>query len=270
MSDVVRQFVSPGNYALTSDMVYFATRAPGKSFVDVNWKPASKWADADGGNAAINADIDKMAESVKSVAPNKIFLSIHHEPQNDVSGGAAGCSSSIYKGSAGTPAQYVSMWHNVRARFNAKGVTNVVWVWNIQGESKWTCMLDAMYPGDKYVDWIGWDTYGFSASTEWPQHSSIVYNFLSSNSNSTHDYKSHPWGIFEDNNSGDPAIAHQEYANMKTTLDNNSMPLLKLYSIWDNNANGTDYRIDYDHQTSAFDSGGQPAFNNFGNDAKFE
>ena len=49
------------------------------------------------------------------------------------------------------------MWHNVRHRFDALGVTNVVWVMNYTGYVTGQCLTKDLWPGNDYVDWVMWD-----------------------------------------------------------------------------------------------------------------
>ena len=45
------------------------------------------------------------------------MLAVFHEPENDISPGTLpSCPGRSYSGSSGAVAQYVAMWHNVRAR----------------------------------------------------------------------------------------------------------------------------------------------------------
>jgi hypothetical protein len=63
-------------------------------------------------------------------------------------------------------ADYVSMWQHVWTIFHNAGVSNVLWVWSPNVQSKKHAGLpdlSASYPGDKYVDWIGIDGYIASA-----------------------------------------------------------------------------------------------------------
>lgn len=80
--DFAHTFHAVGKNVLTADDIYFATRP--NTFLLAAWKPADKWGTVTGGNASINAGIDQMAASIKSVAPNKVILSLNHEPENDV------------------------------------------------------------------------------------------------------------------------------------------------------------------------------------------
>jgi hypothetical protein len=43
-----------------------------------------------------------------------------------------------------------------------RGVTNVVWVWHVTGAGNhYSLYTGGLYPGDAYVDWIGWDPYNW-------------------------------------------------------------------------------------------------------------
>jgi hypothetical protein len=212
----------------------------------LNWKPAASWASADGSDASVNSQIDAMANSIKALGSTKILLTVFHEPENDVSGGASGCPSSVYKGGVGTPAQYRAMWANVEARFAALNVTNVVWTMNYMGFSGWKCMIDDLWPGNSLVDWILWDPYS-SDKLNFSQTVSIFYNELTSMSDATHDYLSKPWGLGE---FGDRATtdANQEnfYTTVAQSLNNNEFPKLKLLTFFDNVGTTGDYRVAYD------------------------
>jgi hypothetical protein len=240
---VAHDYRTPGQ-VLSGPDVTMAQR-PG-TFLLLNWKPAWTWAPADGSDASVNAGIDAMAKSIKSLGNHKIMLSIFHEPENDVSGGASGCAAGAYKGNAGTPAQYRAMWANVENRFNALGVTNVVWSMNYMGFGNWNCMVDDLWPGNSLVDWVLWDPYARDGGT-WSGSVGSFYKSLTSLSDPTHDYLSKPWGLGEfgtDAHSESDRTAY--YTNMKSTLDSNMFPNLKMLEVWDTMAGaGSDYRVAY-------------------------
>ncbi|MFI5493745.1 glycoside hydrolase family 26 protein [Actinoplanes sp. NPDC051859] len=56
------------------------------------------------------------------------------------------------------PAGYVQSWRRLHGIFADEGVTNVAWVWSPNWNSSpvadWNTYA-ALYPGDKYVDWVG-------------------------------------------------------------------------------------------------------------------
>jgi hypothetical protein len=61
----------------------------------------------------------------------------------------------------GAPAQFVAAWRHVHQVFARAGVRDVVWVWTTTGYVPHGATIAALYPGDAYVDWIGYDPYNF-------------------------------------------------------------------------------------------------------------
>ncbi|HEU5109155.1 MAG TPA: glycosyl hydrolase [Micromonosporaceae bacterium] len=240
--DIVHLYTPPGQMQLTSDSVALATRPD--TILSVTWQPATRWADANGANAAVNADIDRMADSINALGDTRIMLTVHHEPEDDLSGGGVGCGSNKqYVGRAGTPAEYRTLWRTVRQRFDAKGVDNVVWVMNYMGYTGWDCVVDDLYPGNDLVDWIKWDPYG--TQVDWPTLIGRFYDYLTNNSTAGHDYLSKVWGIAE---WGSWHRATQEHAYLlnrtaKVAVEANRFPRLKAISVFD--VSGT-CRIAYD------------------------
>lgn len=70
-----------------------------------------------------------------------------------------------YPGANGARTHRVA-WRHVHQRFQAKGATNVAFVWC----PSWLAFNDGTaatyYPGDQYVDWVGAD--GYSRAPNWP------------------------------------------------------------------------------------------------------
>lgn len=77
---------------------------------------------------------------------------------------------------ANTPADYVAAWRQVVSKFAALGVNNVTWVW-----TPWDPLtFDAYYPGDQFVDWIGFTclNYGLAAADgKWHTFEEIYHPF---------------------------------------------------------------------------------------------
>lgn len=99
-------------------------------------------------SGALDSYID--AEALKVKAFNQpLFIDFSHE--NDIADPARG-----------TAADYVAADRHIVDRFRALGADNVVWVWVLSG---WRTgddsipLYQSLYPGDDYVDWIGWDPY---------------------------------------------------------------------------------------------------------------
>jgi hypothetical protein len=239
---VDHDYLRPGQVLSAGDVA--AAQTPNKLLL-VNWKPTNTWADGGGSDASVNSQIDAMANSVKALGSTKILLTIFHEPENDVSGGASGCPSTIYKGSAGTPAEYRAMWANVEARFAALNVTNVVWTMNYMGYSGWQCMVDDLWPGNSLVDWILWDPYS-SDNLTFSQTVETFYNELTTMSDASHDYLSKAWGLGEfGDRSTSTANQDQFFSTVAQSLNDNEFPKLKLLTMFDAQGNTGDYRVAY-------------------------
>lgn len=61
----------------------------------------------------------------------------------------------------GTPAEYVRAHRHIHDRFERLGVDNVVWTWIVTGYLNHADLLERMYPGDEYVDWVGYNQYNY-------------------------------------------------------------------------------------------------------------
>ena len=54
---------------------------------------------------------------------------------------------------------YIKAWRHVHNLFTAGGVANVTWLWSPNVSYTGSTPLKILYPGDKYVDWIGLSGY---------------------------------------------------------------------------------------------------------------
>jgi len=63
-------------------------------------------------------------------------------------------------------ADYIKAWRHVHAIFEAAGADNVQWVWSPNRDYPGATPLDALYPGDEYVDWVGIDGYNFGTEKD--------------------------------------------------------------------------------------------------------
>ncbi len=256
--DFAHEFATAGA-TLTSDELYYINRP--NTYLLLNYKPTSGgWSTADGSSAAVNTNIDNMANSIKAVAPKKIILALWHEPNNDVSGGAAGCPSNFaYVGTTGTPAQYRAMWANVRNRFSALGVTNVEWAIIYMSGTKWDCMQKELWPGNSLVDWVMWDHYYSNAET-FASGTSRFYDWLGTNSDAAHDFNNHPWGIGEWGSwQTTQSAVYQLYVDGGKALQAGTYSKIKLWTVWDS-IGSNDSRIQYSN-ASALDQTEQNTFN---------
>jgi Glycosyl hydrolase family 26 len=85
----------------------------------------------------------------------KVFLSFGAESDTSVS-------------NADTPAAYVAAWRHIHDVFARLQVHNVVWVWTTTGYLPHTSTIAAMYPGNAYVNWIGYDPYNTFTCSDSP------------------------------------------------------------------------------------------------------
>jgi hypothetical protein len=75
------------------------------------------------------------------------------------------------------PAKYVAAWRRIHDIFIREGATNVSWVWAPNGTSipqePWNA-ISKYYPGDDYVDWIGFSAYNWGATRSWSRWMSFA------------------------------------------------------------------------------------------------
>lgn len=228
--DIAHTYSPVGSVPLSSDNDRYFAKRDG-TYLFANWKPAAKWGDADGSDSGVEARIAKAVENIKSVAPKKLFLTLHHEPENDVSDGD-GCA--VKPGGYGTAGEYRAMWHHVRKRFDAAGVSNVVWVMDYMNYAKWDCLVPKLYPGDEYVDWIMFNAYGSDYKPDFVENVSHFTELLSSLDAPGRRMLSKPWGIVEwgvHDASAEQARAY--YAQAAKSLSDRRFPNLRAYMIFD-------------------------------------
>ncbi|MDN0193639.1 glycosyl hydrolase [Streptomyces sp. S.PNR 29] len=70
---------------------------------------------------------------------------------------------------SGSPEDYVKAYRHLHDRFRELGVDNVVWTWITTGYLDHADLMKRMYPGDSYVDWIGYNQYNYYRchKTDW-------------------------------------------------------------------------------------------------------
>jgi hypothetical protein len=132
---------------------------PGRNrLLYLNWKPATDLTWRQVANGGADARIDREAANIKATYPYKFFMTIWHEPENDVN---------ATPGSGKTAADFAAMFRHTVQRMRAAGATNVVFVMNYMGYSRWNNApwFNQLYPGDDVVDWIGWDPYASGAAS---------------------------------------------------------------------------------------------------------
>lgn len=122
-----------------------------------DWKPRSvdgkiiPWRDVASG--AMDASyVDVLARKIRSWSAThgdeKVFMAFAAEPEDEI-------------GRYGTAADYVAAWRHIDERFRALGArSSVIFVWNMTGYMTRVPLWNALYPGDRVVDWLAWDPYG--------------------------------------------------------------------------------------------------------------
>jgi hypothetical protein len=125
----------------------------GRRILFANWKVAwgTTWANVASGGQ--DARIDRLAKRLKSF-PGKLFLALHHEPENDVNPNGGGM----------TATDFAAMYRHTVERLRAEGVTNVVFVMVYMAYEPWCVQpwFGKLWPGDDVVDWVGFDPYLFA------------------------------------------------------------------------------------------------------------
>jgi hypothetical protein len=118
----------------------------------LNWKPDREVTWSQVADGAADARIDALARRLRTTFPDRFFLTIWHEPENDVVPQA---------GSGMTALDYAAMFRHVITRLRADGATGVVSVMDYIGAPKWgsKSWFPQLYPGDGVVDWIAYDPY---------------------------------------------------------------------------------------------------------------
>jgi hypothetical protein len=125
-----------------------------------NWRPENGYSWAQVANGAVDGLIDQEAAYIKANFPERFFLAIHGEPEDEVI---------QTSGSGYTAADFRAMFRHVILRLRADGVTNVVSVVDYTGNPKWGSMswFDDMYPGNDVVDWLAEDPYIIGPEGGW-------------------------------------------------------------------------------------------------------
>jgi beta-mannanase len=232
----------------TKAEIAMANEAGKPRILFTNWKVnyGGKWADVTAGKQ--DARIDKLSAHIKANYKDKFFLTMHHEPENDVNPTA---------GSGMTAKDFAAMFRHTVLRMRANGVTNAVFVVAFMGIEKFynqTWWKD-LYPGDDVVDWVGLDAYVAS------QPGGYHYGTLTDLVNRTTDKAKFPgfynwhkanhpnkplmlaeWGVHE--YAADPSQKAKILSSVLSELNN--FPNIKAMFWFDTakDQNGSDIRID--------------------------
>jgi glycosyl hydrolase family 26 len=93
--------------------------------------------------------MDNIARWAATAGGKKVFMAFHHEPEDDVGG------------PYGSAADYVAAYRHVYDLAVARHVRDsLIFVWDVGGYKTRVHQWNELYPGDGYVDWLGYDAYG--------------------------------------------------------------------------------------------------------------
>lgn len=152
--DIVHQYHRGAQLFPNKKEIEMAKESGRNRLLFINWKPemGRTWAEVAYGNRAVDRQIDKVADHIRKNFPEPFFLTIHHEPEDEVDPEA---------GSGYTAKDYRAMFRHVVTRLRAGGVDNAVIVMNFMGVPQWGVKpwFGDLYPGDDVVDWIAFDQY---------------------------------------------------------------------------------------------------------------
>lgn len=194
-------------------------KRPGTELVQC-WKPANSWNAGAGGNYRVDAYIDSVAETFIAVAPARVHLVVHHEPEND--------------GSFGTERDYRRMFANVRSRFDRMGVSNVSFGVAYMNYPKWSNKIDMLWPGDGLVDKGWFNLYGSPERSSWRENMSRMEDELFSNPPGGPDFAGVPWFVREFSIQRVPSeVAVKYFTDGYDTLTRDEYPWVKGYMVFD-------------------------------------
>lgn len=125
----------------------------------INWKPSTSLTWRQVADGAADGVIDNEANYLVHNFTDRFFLTIYHEPEDNVNPSA---------GSGMTADDYAAMYRHVVLRLRADGVTNAVTVMDYMGWYRWEkySWFNQLWPGDDVVDWIGFDPYGTGSASD--------------------------------------------------------------------------------------------------------
>jgi hypothetical protein len=69
-----------------------------------------------------------------------------------------------------------AVWRRVVRLFREQGATNVEWVWTPNVNTSGHFPFRDLYPGDRWVDWVGFDGFNWALRGEWHSFTEIVDN----------------------------------------------------------------------------------------------
>ncbi|MDT0306768.1 glycosyl hydrolase [Streptomyces sp. DSM 44917] len=129
---------------------------------------------------------------------------------------------------------YVRAWRHVHEIFEEEGADNVRWVWVSVGWTGHADVIRSFYPGDAYVDWIGWDPFNYYVcrNLDWRTPEETIgpwYEWLEDNG-----FGDKPWMLAEYGSVADPRDPEAEarwYRNLVPAL--RRYPRIRAVNLFD-------------------------------------
>ena len=72
--------------------------------------------------------------------------------------------------------RFRAVWQRIVRLFREQGATNVQWVWTPNVNTGGELPFRDLYPGDRWVDWVGFDGFNWAQAGEWNSFTGIVDN----------------------------------------------------------------------------------------------
>lgn len=94
-------------------------------------------------------DLGNQARGIAALGV-PVFVTFDHEPDR------------TDRAVHGSPADFISAWRHVHDLYARNGARNAVWVWVVTGYPPFFEAAARTWPGNDYVDWIGWEAYNGS------------------------------------------------------------------------------------------------------------
>ena len=267
-AEIVHTYHAVGQFdtAMLTDVdKYVATRPD--TMLYTNWALTKNFASADGSNATVNAEIDKMATSIKSLGSTKIFLTLHHEPENDLQRFAEWLHvrPGRHDGQRGRVPRDVGERPRAvrRTRSHERHLGDELHeLPQVQlPDRRAVARRRPRGPGATFNGYQGGNK-----DVSFQNRVTPFYNLLTNQSAPGHDYTSHPWGIVE----WAPHLTTQPNAylydrQVKEAVEAGIYPRLHFYLVFDDiNSSLHDlaFRVAYGTD-GQFDATEQSAFNQF-------
>lgn len=135
-----------------------------------------------------------------------------------------------YSGSS--PQDFVKAWRHIHTIFAEEKATNIQWVFCPNTQDQTSVSYDKIYPGDKYVDWVGLDGYNWGTSQSWSQWSSFAGVFTSSYQHLVRIAPDKPMMIAEVNTTDQGGDKGEWYNDMLTVQIPSNFPQIKAVVMY--------------------------------------